>query len=220
MAHGLPAAGPTAAASTAATEFAGLLTSLATVPEFRKPQGRLHPLPGVLALVVLGLMGECRSLSAIRRFGRGHPEIVPALGLRGVPSVPTLSRVLAGVAPAAVREALRGFARSVTAARNASVAVVAMDGKTLRGVHEGAGPIHLLHLFAQERALVLDQVTVGASKDEVRAAERWITTLAATFPGLRVLTADALYADRDLCAAIVAQEYAYRIRLKKPSSVC
>lgn len=220
MAHGLPAAGPTAAASTAATEFAGLLTSLATVPEFRKPQGRLHPLPGVLALVVLGLMGECRSLSAIRRFGRGHPEIVPALGLRGVPSVPTLSRVLAGVAPAAVREALRGFARSVTAARNASVAVVAMDGKTLRGVHEGAGPIHLLHLFAQERALVLDQVTVGASEDEVRAAERWITTLAATFPGLRVLTADALYADRDLCAAIVAQEYAYRIRLKKPSSVC
>ncbi len=220
MAHGLPAAGPTAAASTAATEFAGLLTSLATVPEFRKPQGRLHPLPGVLALVVLGLMGECRSLSAIRRFGRGHPEIVPALGLRGVPSVPTLSRVLAGVAPAAVREALRGFARSVTAARNASVAVVAMDGKTLRGVHEGAGPIHLLHLFAQERALVLDQVTVGASEDEVRAAERWITTLAATFPGLRVLTADALYADRDLCAAIVAQEYAYLIRLKKTSSGC
>ncbi len=77
-----------------------------------------------------------------------------------------------------------------------------------------------LHLFAQERALVLDQLTVGSVKDEVRAAERWITTLAETFPGLRVLTADALYADRDLCAAIVAQEYAYLIRLKQTSMRC
>ncbi len=76
------------------------------------------------------------------------------------------------------------------------------------------------HLFAQQSALVLDQLTVGAVKDEVHAAERWITTLAATFPGLTVLTADALSADRDLCAAIVAREYAYLIRLKKTNSVC
>ena len=74
-----------------------------------------------------------------------------------------------------------------------------------------------LHLFAQERALVLDQLTVGSVKDEVRAPQRWITTLAETFPGLRVLTADALNANCDLCAAIVAQEYAYLIRLKKPA---
>jgi len=211
---------PLAETATAATEFAELVAGFARVPDFRKPQGKLHPLPGVLALVVLGLMGECRSLSAIRRFGRSHPEIVPALGLRSVPSVPTLSRVLAGVAPAAVREALRSFARALTAARGTSVGVVAMDGTTLRGVHEGAGPTHLLHLCAQESALVLDQVTVGSVKDEVRAAERWITTLVETFPGLRVLTADALYADRDLCAAIVAQEYAYLIRLKQTSMRC
>jgi hypothetical protein len=81
-------------------------------------------------------------------------------------------------------------------------------------------PALLLHLFAQQSAIVLDQVAVGPVRDEVRAAEAWITTLAETFPGLTVLTADALYADRDLCAAIVAQEYAYLLRLNKTNRPC
>lgn len=204
--------------SPAPDEFALLVAGLAPIPDVRKPQGKLHPLPGVLALVVLGLMGECRSLSAIMRFGRCHPELLPALGLRGVPSVPTLSRVLASLRPEAVRDALRDVTRALAVAREASMEVVAVDGKTLRGVHEGSGPTHLLHLFAHESALVLDQLLVETVRDEVAATKRWINALAQTFPGLSVLTADALYADRDLCAAIVAQEYAYLIRLKKTSS--
>ncbi len=120
-------------ASSAASEFALLVASLTPIPDFRKPQGKLHPLPGVLALVVLGLMAECRSLSAILRFGRCHPEMLPALGLRSVPSVPTLSRVLAGVSPAAVRDALRDVVRRLATVRGVSVGVVAVDGKTLRG---------------------------------------------------------------------------------------
>ena len=213
-------AAPLVEASSAATEFASLVAGMAQLPDFRKPQGKLHPLPGVLALVVLALMAECRSLSAIRRFGRRHPAILPALGLRRVPSVPTLSRVLAGVSPEAVRDALREFTRSLASARGAPMDVVAVDGKTLRGVHEESDPAHLLHVFAHERALVLDQMLVDHVRDEVAGANRWITTLAETFPGLSVLTAVALYADRGLCAAIVAQEYAYLIRLKKTISRC
>ena len=204
-------------------EFALLVACLAPIPDVRKPQGKRHPLTGVLALVVLGLMGECRSLSAIRRFGRCHPEVLSALGLRSVPSVPTLSRVLAGLRAEALRDALRDFTRALAVEREATmgvVAVVAVDGKTLRGVHEGESPAHLLHLFAHESGLVLDQLLVDSVRDEVTAAQRWIETLAQTFPGLRVLTADALYADRDLCATIVGQEYAYLIRLKKTSARC
>jgi hypothetical protein len=200
-----------------AEEFALLRAQMAQIPDPRKAKGKQYPLASVLSLVVLGLMANCRSLSAITRFGISHPQILPALQLRAVPSVPTLSRVLAGVSPAAVRAALRAFTRELARGRGASTAVVAIDGKTLRGVHDDAQPAHLLHLFAQESGLVLDQALVSSMRDEVGAAERWITSLAATFPGLRVLTADALYADRDLCAAIVAQDYAYLIKLKKTS---
>jgi hypothetical protein len=162
----------TPAAPAGSTEFALLVANLAQISDFRKRKGKRYPLPGVLALVVLGLMAECRSLSAIMRFGRTHPEILPVLGLRGVPSVPTLSRILAGVRGDAVREALRSLTHALAGQRASSLAVVAMDGKTLRGVHEGNDPAHLLHLFAQERALVLDQVVVGLRTCATRSARR------------------------------------------------
>lgn len=198
-------------------EFALLRACMARIPDHRKAKGKLYALPDVLSLVVLGLMAECRSLSAIMRFGRCHPEVLPVLGLRAVPSVPTLSRVLAGVDPEAVRAALRQFAQALVDQRGVSIAVAAMDGKTLRGVHEDQGLAHLLHIFALESAIVLDAVPVSSVRGEVAAAERWITEIASSFPGLRVLTADALYADRGLCAAIVAQDYAYLMKLKKTS---
>ncbi len=201
--------------SAVADEFALLLAALGTVPDFRQRKGRRHPLPGVLGLVVLGLMANCRSLSAISRYAQIHPEILPALGLLWPPSVPTLSRVLAGIDPAAVRAALLHFTQALLVRRGAVPEVVALDGKSLRGVHEADAPAHVLHVFAQEASLVLDQGLVASVREEVDAAETWIRTLAIQFPGLAVLTADALYADQDLCAAIVAQDYAYLLRLKK-----
>jgi hypothetical protein len=203
-----------------ADEFACLMTHLRTVADPRHRRGRVHPLPGVLGLVVLGLMAGCRSLSAIHRYAEIHPGVLAPLGLRRSPSVPTLSRVLGAVAPADLREALWAFTHELATDQHADLAVVAVDGKTLRGVHEGAQPAHVLHLFAQEAALGLDQTLCATAKGEVTATETWIATVAQQFPGLQVLTADALYAEHDLCAAIVAQDFAYLMRLKQTSPSC
>ena len=94
--------------SPVAAEFALLLATLGTVPDLRRRNGRRHPLPGVLGLVVLGLMASCRSLSAISRYAQIHPEVLAPLGLIRPPSVPTLSRVLTGAAAVQMRTALRG----------------------------------------------------------------------------------------------------------------
>ena len=212
--------GPAAASTVSpdlADEVACLLTQLRTVPDHRHARGRVHPLPGVLGLVVLGLMAGCRNLSVIHRYARRYPEVLAHLGLRRPPSIPTLSRVLGGVKPAELRVALHAFTQGLAQTQGADLTVVAVDGKTLRGVHEDDAPAHVLHFFAQEAALVLDQTVCGTARGEVAAAEAWITTMAQQFPGLKVLTADALYADRDLCAAIVAQEFAFLVRLKQTS---
>jgi hypothetical protein len=198
-----------------ADEYAVLLRHLQTVPEFRHQRGMRHPLAGVLGLTVLGLMAGCRSLSAISRYATMRPEVLAPLGLRRPPSVPTLSRILGGIAPAELRAALLRFTRELAQGRQAELGAVAIDGKTLRGVHEDDVPAQVLHSFAHEAALVLDQVALTSTRDEVAAAETWISTIAEQFPGLAVLTFDALYGDRDLCAAIVAQDYASLIRLKK-----
>ena len=69
-------------------EFALLRTCLSTITDPRQRRGRVHSLEGVLSLSVLGLMARCRSLSAIRRFGELHPEVLQGLKLRRSPSVP------------------------------------------------------------------------------------------------------------------------------------
>jgi hypothetical protein len=196
-------------------EFVLQHTCLAQIADPRHPKGKLYPQPAVLSLVVLGLMAGCRSLSAIMRYGQNHPEMLPSLGFRWVLSVPALSRVLAGVDPAAVRMALQAFTRELAERRRVEIDVEAVDGKTLRGVLEGSEPLHMLHLFAHRGGMVLDQLAVGKGKGEMTAAKAWIAEMASQYPGLSVLTADALYADRDLCAAIVAVERDYLIRLKK-----
>jgi hypothetical protein len=207
------------ASSQVPEEFALLLSSLAAITDPRLARGKVHPLPGVLALVVLGLMAGCRSLSAISRYGQIHPEVLVLLGLRRTPSVATLHRLLRRVAVAEVRAALAAFARQVLAARTGEVdvGVVAVDGKTLRGVWESAAQLHVLQLFAQTSALGLDQVAVGCALDETAAAQDWLATVADTFPGLTILTGDALYVEQDLCAAVVAGQRDYLLRLKKTS---
>jgi DDE_Tnp_1-associated len=198
-------------------EFALLVSSLATITDSRFARGKVHPLPGVLALVVLGLMADCRSLSAISRYGQIHPEILAPLGLRRSPSVATLHRLLRRVSVGEVRAALAVFSQQLHQRRTAGTGVgaVAVDGKTLRGVWEGGEQLHLLHVFAHASVLALDQVAVASVPGEVPAAQDWLAQVAATFPGITLLTGDALYAEQDLCAAVVAGGRDYLIRLKK-----
>jgi DDE_Tnp_1-associated len=164
------------APSTVPTEFALLVSAFAAITDPRFARGKVHPLPGVLALVVLGLMAGCRSLSAISRYGQIHPEVLAPLGLRRSPSVATLHRLLRRVSVAEVRTALAAFTRQLLARRTGRVAVgvVAIDGKTLRGVWENGEQLHVLQLFAQASSLALDQVAVGSALDETLAAQEWL----------------------------------------------
>jgi hypothetical protein len=220
------------AAATVAEEFALLVAAFAAITDPRFARGKVHPLPGVLALVGLGLMAGCRSLSAISRFGQIHPEVLAPLGLRRSPSVATLHRLLRRVSVSEVRAVLAAFTRQVVTARTGQpdIGVVAVDGKTVRGVWEGEAQLHVLHVFAQTSVLGLDQVAVGCALDcaldETVAAQDWLATVAETFPGLTILTGDALYAEQDLCAAVVDGQRDYVLRLKKtnppsmPTSNC
>lgn len=204
-------------------EFALLIAAFAAITDSRFARGKVHPLPGVLALVVLGLMAGCRSLSAISRYGQIHPEVLAPLGLRRSPSVATLHRLLRRVSVAEVRAVMRSFAGELIARRGAADAVteVALDGKTLRGTHADGTPLHVLRAFAQHAALALDQTPAAPLHGEVAAAVTWVNDLAGTFPGLAILTGDALFAEQSLCAAVVAGRHDYVFRLKKtnrPSS--
>ena len=196
-------------------EFSLLRQALGTITDRRHSRGKVHPLEGVLSLTVLALMCGQRSLSAVRRFGECHPQLLSGLGLRRSPSVPTLSRLLRMVSISEVRAALMGLVLELAGLRGNEIEVVSMDGKTVRGVWEDDEQLKLLHLFSREGSMALDQVEIASHLDEPRAAEEWIRTLSAHFPALRVLSGDALYADTSLAEAILAEGKDYVVKLKK-----
>ena len=60
-----------------------LVELLATIPDPRKPRGRIHPLPAVLSLAVVAILAGHKSLEAIAQFGRDHGAgLSHALGFR------------------------------------------------------------------------------------------------------------------------------------------
>ena len=72
----------------------------------------------------------------------------------------------------------------------------------------------------QEAQVSLDQELTPYHVGEAKAAQRWIEEQAAHFPGLAVLTGDALLADRSLCTAILEHGGDYMVKLKKTSQPC
>jgi hypothetical protein len=212
-------------ASCVPQEFAVLVRCCEQVTDLRKARGKVHPLPALLALSLLGLMAGQPSIQEVERWARPHPEAWLALGLRRCPSVTTLWRLLQMVSVAEVQQIVRDFAARLAALRQpeaptAGLQTVALDGKTLRGITAENQPLRVLHAFATEAALVLDAPVLSSHLEEARAAQAWVEALGERFPGLQVLTGDAAYAEQSLCAAIVGAQRDYLVRVKKtnPSS--
>ena len=56
-----------------------LLDILAEVPDPRKKKGKRHPLKAILGLIVIGLMCNQKSYTAIATWGRTQPKLAKAL---------------------------------------------------------------------------------------------------------------------------------------------
>ena len=177
-----------------------LRAALKTLPDVRRGQGKAHPLGGMLALSVCALWCGCRSLYAISQWGRAcEPELRVALGLRRErgPSVATLRRAFRHLDHAAFERVLgQWFAQHGLEPDEA----LAIDGKTLRGIHGEEIPgVHLVAAFAHQTRVVLAQAETrgkGHELEGVNAGVAGVAALPARLLSGRVVTGDALLAAR------------------------
>src|SRR5436305_14841588 len=96
-----------------------LIEALAEVPDPRSRHGRVHPLPAILALVVLAMLRGCKGPAAIAQFGRDYgASLAHALGFtRGkTPAASCLSRLLCRLDPVAFEAALSRWIKPRTPA--------------------------------------------------------------------------------------------------------
>jgi len=196
-----------------------LIEALSQVPDPRSPLGVRHPLTAVLSLLSMGVMCGCRSVYAVLQWGRERQEMAALLGLgkHGIPSDGMMSNLLRRIDAWAFERALQSWAAAWPA--GAAVASVpegiSIDGKTLRGArgHEVPG-VHLLAAYAARLGMVLNQVSAGATKEdggEITAAPALLQSL--VLQG-KVITGDAIHAQRDLCGLIVKKGGDYLLTVK------
>ena len=138
-----------------------LLAALAAVPDPRARRGVRYPVAALLTLAVCAMLAGARSRYAIAQWGREHggasADMRAALGITraSTPSVATLFRVFRDLDHIAFEAALRQW---VLAQGLAPDDAIALDGKTLRGIHGEAVPgVHLVAAYAQRTGVVLGQ---------------------------------------------------------------
>jgi hypothetical protein len=185
-----------------------LAAALAVVPEPRRPYGwrpEAAPLPlvGLLQLTVVALLCGARSLYAIAQWAderrQDAPYVLEALGLPPGrrPCVATLHRVFKALDVAAFETALGTWLAQTGVAPTDALA---LDGKTLRGIHGETLPgVHLVAAYTHQAGAVLAQVPTAGKGHELAAAKEVLMQVPLVG---RLVTTDALLTQREVAQLI------------------
>jgi hypothetical protein len=168
----------------------------------RRAQGKRHPLPALLALAVVAMLAGMTSYEAIVDYGKERGwDFLKHLGFttRGGLCKATYSRVFRRI-DVADFEARVG--RWIQARLKPGEAPhLSIDGKTARGSRDGETPgIHLVSAYAPDVKAVLAQLRVDAKTNEHKAALELLGVL--PIRG-KVVTGDAMFTHRDVCAEVI-----------------
>jgi len=183
-----------------------LLDLLAQVPDPRDRRGRRHALAGLLATGIAAVIAGSRSFAAIGQWAAdAGPEVLAVLGAaRGPAEESTFRRAFALVL---------GAWRHTRAVQAGGRMVIAIDGKTVRGVKNKTGKApHLVAALAHGIGAVLGQVAVDVKSNEIPAVRELLKAF--TDPAGAVFTIDAMHTQHDTAQAILARQADYVMTVK------
>jgi DDE_Tnp_1-associated/Transposase DDE domain len=197
-----------------ASHAGSLLARLRQVPDPRGAHGRRHSLEAMLATVVCAVLCGARGYEAIAQWIHAQlPEAWYALGyFRRPPTGGAFRYLLSKLDPESLEQTLRQWMADQSGDDDAELHATAIDGKTLCStLAEHQRSIQLLSLFDQRTGCVLSQMQVPTSTNEAKAALEILKTLVLTG---RVVTADAMFCQPEICRAIVDSGGDYLIVVK------
>ena len=128
------------------------------------------------------------------------------------PHATTISRTLAGVSHEQLQGPLTGRVARVAADQELNAPV---DGKRARQSGDANGnPPVMVNVLAHDLKMCLAQWPASEKQFEPGVLREQLGHLFQRYPGLMLVTMDALYAERDLCQAIVSHGRDYLVRIK------
>jgi len=191
-------------------EFAAVFADL---EDPRTGNAKRHELLEILLIGLSTVLRGGETCTDMVRFGRAKSTFLEeVLTLRhGTPSHDTFSRVFRLLDPAQFQACFLTFMRRFA---EGCQGVVALDGKTLRRSFDrasSASPLHLVSAWAVEQRLVLAQMAVEDTSNEITAVPQLLKMLC--LKGV-VVAADALNCQREIAAQVIEQGGDYVLALK------
>lgn len=187
----------------------------------RHRRGIRHPFAGLLALTFLALLCRQTDFATMARWAKAHwTQLCEPLGFtrRYSPHATTLTRATMRYSLAEFQDALCAWLAGLLSTLPDLTAAV--DGKTSKQGHDADGdPIHVLNVFAHDVKVCLAQWAVGDGKEtEPEVLKAHLSELFAAYPTLKLLTGDALFAQRPLAGLIVAagRDYLFAVKDNQP----
>jgi len=203
-----------------------LYEAFGAVPDPRSALGTQHPLPALLTLATVAMLCGCRGLSAIAQWGREHPELAPLLGFtrkkkqkKEWKQKPKLKLPCASTFHYLFRDIdIQAFEAVLTqwmltnGFKDSAQPVLNIDGKTLRGSHQGEVPgVHLVAAYSATTGTALAQLQVDSKTNEHKAALQLLNLIPMENT---LVTGDAAFTQKDLCQEIVNRKGDYFITVK------
>jgi hypothetical protein len=204
------------------TALERLAAVFSQVTDPRKARGVRYPFSGIVSLVFLGLLARITEMAVVVRWATAHwDDLKGPLGFtrEKPPCDTTISRALAGLSLEEFRRAFSRWLKTMLDDHDRRWAA-ALDGKTCcQGLAADGSPVQMLNVFLQQVKVTLDQWSIGGDKtNEPGSLKNHLSELLTAYPALRLLTGDAIYAQRPLLELLKAEgcDYLFQIKANQP----
>lgn len=198
---------------------ATLLEAFGRLEDPRSARGVRHPFAGMVVLTLLGMLARIREMEVLVRWATVNwDRLREPLGFDRdtPPCATTFSRTLAQCRVADIQAVLTVWLQA-RLAETTTRGAVAVDGKTAKqGIDDDGDPLHMLNAFVHDLQVVVGQWSTGAEKtNEPTLLRRHLAELLDAYPMLRLVTGDAIFAQRPLAELITSRGCDYLLQVKE-----
>jgi len=186
----------------------------------RSKHGTYQPLSGILALTFLGLLAGQNYFTHICRWAKNHWKTLKnPLGFteKKPPDRTTITRLLAKISLSEMQEA---FALFLTQLLQDKPLTVAVDGKVSKQIKGEEGEVlQMLNAFVHDLKVVLWEWSIKGDKtNEPGCLKKHLGELLSQFPHLKILTGDAIFAQRPLLEVLKNHhvDYVFAVKDNQP----
>jgi len=196
-------------------EIGSIAKHFGKIKDPRKERTKRHKLLDIILIAICGVICGADSWVDIELFGKSKKDWLKSfLKLpNGVPSHDTFGRVFAAINPEEFEKSFMEWVQAINELTQGQV--IAIDGKQLRGSHEGENgknAIYMVSAWAVENQLVLGQRKVDEKSNEITAIPKLLKLI--EIAGC-IVTIDAIGTQTKITKTIVERDGDYLLAVKE-----